>query len=100
MVMLTESGARRHVNGWGVVMVEPTAGARATLSRPVRQEGVHLTMLRLEIEYFGPQVAAASRSAIGTGRTVCILVVLVGCVTGLAEVAGGCSRLAFSYLLY
>jgi len=39
-------------------MVEPTTGARATLSRPVRQEGVHLTMFGLEIEHFRPQEAA------------------------------------------
>ena len=65
MVMLTESGARRHVNRWGVVMVETATGARTSLSRPVRQEGIHLAMLRLKIEYFGPQVAA-TRSAIRT----------------------------------
>lgn len=97
MVMLTESGARRHVNGWGVVVVEPTTGARTTFSRPVRQEGVHLTRLGLEIEYFRPQVAAASRSST---RTMRILLKLGGCLAGLAEVAGDCSRLAVSNLLY
>ena len=99
MVMLTESGARRHVNRWGVVMVETSAGARASLSRPVRQEGVHLAMLRLEIEYFGPQVAA-SRSAIRTISAMGIVVMLAGSMARLAEVAGSCTRLAFSYLLY